>query len=126
MAITSLLAIPQAMGTNGLDSPDGRGISNVCLRYVIWRYLDGYNASMNIFNPLAMGEGKGGMLVATLTPLVEYFPEQAKDIQALTSSANLMYSIPGLYIYIIFLPFTSWLYDTLKGSKINTDITGVN
>lgn len=111
----------------GLDSPEGRGVMAmyICgtLYGAVWMgILASVLASLNILNPLALamgaGVGSGSMLAASVAPLIEYFPSQADDIQALASSANLMSSILGLYVYIFFsLPFASFLYDLIKGRK---------
>lgn len=111
----------------GLDSPEGRGVMAIyicgTLYGAVWMgVLASAIASMDILHPLALamgaGVGSGSMLAASVAPLVEYFPEQAADIQALSASANLMSSILGLYIYIFFsLPLASFLYDLFKGKK---------
>ena len=111
----------------GLDSPEGRGVMAIyicgTLYGAVWMgILASVLASTNILHPLALamgaGVGSGSMLAASVAPLLEYFPDQADNIQALASSANLMSSILGLYIYIFFsLPFASFLYDFIKGRE---------
>lgn len=112
----------------GLDSPEGRGVMAmyICgtLYGAVWMgILASVMADLNILDPLALamgaGVGSGSMLAASVAPLLEYFPEQADDIQALASSANLMSSILGLYVYIFFsLPVASFLYDLFKQRKV--------
>lgn len=112
----------------GLDSPEGRGVMAmyICgtLYGAVWMgILASVMASLNILHPLSLamgaGVGSGSMLAASVAPLLEYFPEQADDIQALASSANLMSSILGLYVYIFFsLPVASFLYDFFKQRKV--------
>ncbi len=79
-------------------------------------------AGLDIMSPLALamgaGVGSGSMLAASVAPLLELYPEHAADIQAFSSSANLMSSVLGLYIYIFFsLPFASFLYNKLKRKR---------
>lgn len=111
----------------GLDSPEGRGVMAIyicgTLYGAIWMgVLASIIASMDILHPLALamgaGVGSGSMLAASVTPLLELYPDKAADIQALASSANLMSSVLGLYIYIFFsLPLTSFLYDMFTGKR---------
>ncbi|WP_407298711.1 DUF3100 domain-containing protein [Morganella morganii] len=108
----------------GLSSPEGRGVMAmyICgtLYGAVWMgILASVIAGFDVLNPLALamgaGVGSGSMLAATVAPLLELYPDKAADIQAFSSSANLMSSVLGLYIYIFFsLPFASYLYNKMK------------
>lgn len=108
----------------GLSSPEGRGVMAmyICgtLFGAVWMgILASVIAGLDIMSPLALamgaGVGSGSMLAASVAPLLELYPQHAADIQAFSSSANLMSSVLGLYIYIFFsLPFASFLYNKLK------------
>ena len=111
----------------GLSSPEGRGVMAmyICgtLYGAVWMgILASVIAGLDILSPLALamgaGVGSGSMLAAAVAPLLELYPDQAADIQAFSSSANLMSSVLGLYIYIFFsLPFASYLYNKLKRKR---------
>lgn len=106
----------------GLDSPEGRGVMAmyVCgtLYGAIWMsILATLIARLDIIHPYALamgaGVGSGSMMAASLAPISDLYPEMASDINAYATSANLMSSVLGLYIYILFsLPFASFLYNT--------------
>lgn len=116
----------------GLSSPEGRGVMAmyICgtLFGAIWMgVLASVIAGLNILSPLALamgaGVGSGSMLAAAVAPLLEIYPDQAADIQAFSSSANLMSSVLGLYIYIFFsLPFASFLYNKLSRKRAIDDV----
>ncbi|SUC30337.1 Protein of uncharacterised function (DUF3100) [Providencia rettgeri] len=113
----------------GLSSPEGRGVMAmyICgtLYGAVWMgVIASVIAGLDIMSPLALamgaGVGSGSMLAASVAPLLELYPEHAADIQAFSSSANLMSSVLGLYIYIFFsLPFASFLYNKLKRKTCN-------
>lgn len=111
----------------GLSSPEGRGVMAmyICgtLYGAVWMgVIASVIAGLDIMSPLALamgaGVGSGSMLAASVAPLLELYPQHAADIQAFSSSANLMSSVLGLYIYIFFsLPFASFLYNKLKRKR---------
>ncbi|EPL9569273.1 DUF3100 domain-containing protein [Providencia rettgeri] len=111
----------------GLSSPEGRGVMAmyICgtLYGAVWMgIIASVIAGLDIMSPLALamgaGVGSGSMLAASVAPLLELYPQHAADIQAFSSSANLMSSVLGLYIYIFFsLPFASFLYNKLKRKR---------
>lgn len=105
----------------GLDSPEGRGVMAmyVCgtLYGAIWMsVLASFMAQLDIIHPYALamgaGVGSGSMMAASLAPISDLYPEMAADIKAYATAANLMSSVLGIYIYILFsLPFASFLYN---------------
>lgn len=112
----------------GLDSPEGRGVmaTYICgtLFGAVWMgILASTIAGLDILHPFALamgaGVGSGSMLAASVAPLVEYYPDLEQEIRGFASTANLMSSVLGLYIYIFFsLPFASFLYNFLtRGRK---------
>ncbi|XKM12927.1 DUF3100 domain-containing protein [Orbaceae bacterium ac157xtp] len=114
----------------GLDSPEGRGVMAmyVCgtLYGAIWMsILASLIAKLDIIHPYALamgaGVGSGSMMAASLAPISALFPDMEENINAFATAANLMSSVLGLYIYILFsLPFASYLYnvlDRLRGNK---------
>ena len=123
----------------GLDSPEGRGVMAmyVCgtLYGAIWMsILASIIAHLNIIHPYALamgaGVGSGSMMAASLAPISDLYPEMAGEIKAYATAANLMSSVLGIYIYILFsLPFASFLYNKfskLRRNKTNNNAQGAN
>lgn len=119
----------------GLDSPEGRGVMAmyVCgtLYGAIWMsILASIIARLDIIHPYALamgaGVGSGSMMAASLAPISDLYPAMASDINAYATAANLMSSILGIYIYILFsLPFASFLYNVLnrfRRKKTTTEV----
>jgi MFS family permease len=113
----------------GLDSPEGRGVMAmyVCgtLYGAIWMsILASLIAKLNILHPYALamgaGVGSGSMMAASLAPISDLYPDLAENINAYATTANLMSSIVGIYIYTLFsLPFASFVYNTLARIRRN-------
>lgn len=60
---------------------------------------------------MATGVGSGVMTTAALGPLVEAFPDQASTLAAFSGTSNLLTSVTGLYMAIVFaLPLTEKYY----------------
>lgn len=107
----------------GLDSPEGRGVMAmyVCgtLYGAIWMsILASAIAHLNIIHPYALamgaGVGSGSMMAASLAPISDLYPQISEEIKAYATAANLMASMLGIYIYILFsLPFASFLYNLI-------------
>ncbi|WP_334322338.1 DUF3100 domain-containing protein [Gilliamella apicola] len=107
----------------GLDSPEGRGVMAmyICgtLYGAIWMsILASLMAHLNILHPYALamgaGVGSGSMMAASLAPISDLYPDLSENIKAYASTANLMSSMVGIYIYTLFsLPFASFMYNTL-------------
>lgn len=105
----------------GLESPEGRGVMAmyVCgtLYGAIWMgILASIIARLDIIHPYALamgaGVGSGSMMAASLAPITDLYTDMGADIKAYATSANLMSSILGIYIYILFsLPFASFIYN---------------
>lgn len=117
----------------GLDSPEGRGVMAmyVCgtLYGAIWMsILASIMAKLDVLHPYALamgaGVGSGSMMAASLAPISDLYPNMASDIKAYATTANLMSSIVGIYIYTLFsLPFASFLYNVFarfQSSKRNS------
>jgi len=108
----------------GLDSPEGRGVMAmyVCgtLYGAIWMsILASIIARFDIIHPYALamgaGVGSGSMMAASLAPISDLYPSMSGEIKAYATAANLMSSVLGIYIYILFsLPFASYLYNVLN------------
>ncbi|QYN47581.1 DUF3100 domain-containing protein [Gilliamella sp. ESL0405] len=115
----------------GLESPEGRGVMAmyVCgtLYGAIWMsILATLMAKFNILHPYALamgaGVGSGSMMAASLAPISDLYPHMANEIKAYATTANLMSSIVGIYIYTLFsLPFASFLYNTLARFRRNKE-----
>lgn len=113
----------------GLDSPEGRGVMAmyVCgtLYGAIWMsILASFIAQLNILHPYALamgaGVGSGSMMAASLAPISDLYPDMAGEITAYATAANLMSSVLGIYIYILFsLPFASFLYNKFARFRRN-------
>ncbi|OCG16426.1 hypothetical protein A9G29_00405 [Gilliamella sp. Fer2-1] len=113
----------------GLDSAEGRGVMAmyICgtLYGAIWMsILASVMAKLDILHPYALamgaGVGSGSMMAASLAPISDLYPEISEDIKAYATTANLMSSIVGIYIYTLFsLPFASFLYNTFSRLRRN-------
>ena len=113
----------------GLDSPEGRGVMAmyICgtLYGAIWMsILASIMAHLNILHPYALamgaGVGSGSMMAASLAPISDLYPDLSENIKAYASTANLMSSMVGIYIYTLFsLPFASFMYNTLARLRRN-------
>lgn len=67
---------------------------------------------------MATGVGSGVMTTAALGPLVEAFPGQASTLAAFSGTSNLLTSVTGLYMAIVFaLPLTEKYYALLTKMK---------
>ena len=81
-------------------------------------------AHLNILHPYALamgaGVGSGSMMAASLAPISDLYPDLSENIKAYASTANLMSSMVGIYIYTLFsLPFASFMYNTLARLRRN-------
>ncbi|OCG40005.1 DUF3100 domain-containing protein [Gilliamella sp. Bif1-4] len=113
----------------GLDSSEGRGVMAmyVCgtLYGAIWMsILASIMAKLDILHPYALamgaGVGSGSMMAASLAPISDLYPEMTSEIKAYATTANLMSSIVGIYIYTLFsLPFASFLYNLFARLRRN-------
>ena len=113
----------------GLDSPEGRGVMAmyICgtLYGAIWlSILASLIAHLDILHPYALamgaGVGSGSMVAASLAPIIDLYPDLSEKINAYASTANLMSSMVGIYIYTLFsLPFASFMYNTLARLRRN-------
>jgi len=113
----------------GLDSPEGRGVMAmyICgtLYGAIWMsILASLIAHLDILHPYALamgaGVGSGSMMAASLAPISDLYPDLSENIKAYASTANLMSSMVGIYIYTLFsLPFASFMYNTLARLRRN-------
>ncbi|OCG36523.1 DUF3100 domain-containing protein [Gilliamella sp. Gris1-4] len=115
----------------GLDSAEGRGVMAmyVCgtLYGAIWMsILASVMAKLDILHPYALamgaGVGSGSMMAASLAPISDLYPEMASEIKAYATTANLMSSVVGIYIYTLFsLPFASFLYNIFSRLRRNKE-----
>lgn len=108
----------------GADSPEGRGalgvyICGTLFGAVYLSVLASLAASTGLLHPISLamgaGVGSGSMMAAMVGSLSVIFPESANDIAVFAGAANLITTLIGTYVCIIFsLPFTNFLYKRLE------------
>jgi hypothetical protein len=107
----------------GADSPEGRGALGVYVCGTLFGaiYLSviaSLIASTGFFHPISLamgaGVGSGSMMAAMTGALSVMFPDSANDIAVFAGAANLITTILGTFICVVFsLPVTNYLYKRL-------------
>lgn len=126
----------------GADSPEGRGALGVYVCGTLFgaiylSVLASLIASTGFFHPISLamgaGVGSGSMMAAMTGALTVMFPNDANDIAVFAGAANLITTIVGTFVCIIFsLPFTNFLYKHLepilgrRSKKIDTNTENIN
>lgn len=108
----------------GMDSPEGRGVlAEYVTGSVIGAAFMAVFASMvaqtGLFSPTALGMaagiGSGSMTAAAVGALSVQYAEQKEAIAALAAASNLLTTVVGTYILVVFsLPFANWAYARLE------------
>lgn len=116
----------------GLKGPEGVGVVSVYVMgtmfgTLLFSFLSGYVASLNIFDIRAVamgcGVGSGSMTAACSGALSSLYPEQADEILAFAGASNLLTNATGLYLSIfVGLPLAEWLYK--KSNKLRVFLSG--
>ena len=113
----------------GLDSPQGRGImgayiTGTVLGTLYFGILASIVVSLNIFSmealAMASGSGSASMMVASLAPMIDYWPHLEDEINALAGLSNILTSATGLYFNMFLaIPIAGWLYKVLRGEELH-------
>ncbi|HBI84155.1 MAG TPA: DUF3100 domain-containing protein [Alcaligenaceae bacterium] len=108
----------------GMGSAEGRGVlAEYVTGSVIGAVFIAFFASMvahsGFFSPAALGMaagiGSGSMTAAAVGAISEQFPKDKDTIAALAAASNLITTVIGTYILVVFsLPFSNWLYGKLE------------
>ncbi|MFT4195400.1 DUF3100 domain-containing protein [Ottowia sp.] len=108
----------------GLNSPEGRGVlAEYVTGSVIGAAFMAFFASMiahaGWFTPTALGMaagiGSGSMTAAAVGAISVQYPEAKDTIAALAAASNLLTTVVGTYILVVFsLPVSNWLYKHLE------------
>lgn len=108
----------------GADSPESRGALGVYVCGTLFGaiYLSliaSLIASTGLFHPISLamgaGVGSGSMMAAMTGALSIIYPEAATDIAVFAGAANLITTIVGTFVCVIFsLPITNLLYKYLE------------
>ena len=108
----------------GMGSAEGRGVlAEYVTGSVIGAVFIAFFASMvahsGFFSPAALGMaagiGSGSMTAAAVGAISEQFPKDKDTIAALAAASNLITTVVGTYILVVFsLPFSNWLYSKLE------------
>lgn len=108
----------------GMNSPEGRGVlAEYVTGSVIGAAFMAFFASMiahsGYFTPTALGMaagiGSGSMTAAAVGAISVQFPAEKDTIAALAAASNLITTVVGTYILVVFsLPVSNWLYGKLE------------
>jgi hypothetical protein len=108
----------------GLDSAEGRGVlAEYVTGSVIGAAFMAFFASMvahtGWFSPAALGMaagiGSGSMTAAAVGAISVQYPEARDTIAALAAASNLLTTVIGTYLLVVFsLPVSNWLYKRLE------------
>lgn len=108
----------------GMDSAEGRGVlAEYVTGSVIGAAFMAFFASMvahsGFFTPTALGMaagiGSGSMTAAAVGAISVQFPDDKDTIAALAAASNLITTVVGTYLLVVFsLPVSNWLYARLE------------
>lgn len=108
----------------GMDSAEGRGVlAEYVTGSVIGAAFMAFFASMvahsGFFTPTALGMaagiGSGSMTAAAVGAISVQFPDDKDTIAALAAASNLITTVVGTYLLVVFsLPVSNWLYAKLE------------
>ncbi len=108
----------------GMNSAEGRGVlAEYVTGSVIGAAFMAIFASMiaqtELFTPTALGMaagiGSGSMTAAAVGAITTHFPASKDQIAALAAASNLMTTVIGTYVLLVFsLPVSNWLYVRLE------------
>ncbi len=108
----------------GMNSAEGRGVlAEYVTGSVIGAAFMAVFASMiaqtGLFTPTALGMaagiGSGSMTAAAVGAISTHFPASKDQIAALAAASNLITTVIGTYILVVFsLPVSNWLYARLE------------
>ncbi|MBC8057599.1 MAG: DUF3100 domain-containing protein [Rhizobiales bacterium] len=108
----------------GMNSAEGRGVlAEYVTGSVIGAAFMAFFASMvahsGFFTPTALGMaagiGSGSMTAAAVGAISVQFPAEKDTIAALAAASNLITTVVGTYILVVFsLPVSNWLYGKLE------------
>jgi hypothetical protein len=108
----------------GMNSAEGRGVlaeyvTGSVIGAAFIAILASLVAQTGIFSPTALGMaagiGSGSMTAAAVGALSTHFPASKDQIAALAAASNLITTVVGTYILVVFsLPISNWLYAKLE------------
>jgi hypothetical protein len=108
----------------GMGSAEGRGVlaeyvTGTVIGAAFIAFFVSLVANTGIFSPdalgMAAGIGSGSMTAAAVGALAVQFPAEKDNIAALAAASNLLTTVVGTYILVVFsLPFSNWLYNKLE------------
>jgi len=108
----------------GMGSAEGRGVlaeyvTGTVIGAAFIAFFVSLVANTGFFSPdalgMAAGIGSGSMTAAAVGALSVQFPAEKDNIAALAAASNLLTTVVGTYILVVFsLPFSNWLYNKLE------------
>ncbi len=120
----------------GLKGPEGVGVISVYVMgtmfgTLVFAFLSGYVASLNIFDIRAIamgcGVGSGSMTAACSGALASLYPKQADEILAFAGASNLLTNATGVYVgYFVGIPLAEWMYKKSNQLRISLSKKQVN
>lgn len=108
----------------GMNSAEGRGVlaeyvTGSVIGAAFMAFFASMVAHMGFFSPIALGMasgiGSGSMTAAAVGAISVQYPEQKDTIAAMAAASNLLTTVVGTYILVVFsLPMANWLYARLE------------
>ncbi|WP_082448289.1 DUF3100 domain-containing protein [Xylophilus sp. Leaf220] len=108
----------------GMNSAEGRGVlaeyvTGSVIGAAFMAFFASMVASSGYFTPTALGMaagiGSGSMTAAAVGAISVQFPAEKDSIAALAAASNLITTVVGTYILVVFsLPVSNWLYARLE------------
>lgn len=108
----------------GMNSAEGRGVlaeyvTGSVIGAAFMAFFASMVASSGYFTPTALGMaagiGSGSMTAAAVGAISVQFPAEKDSIAALAAASNLITTVVGTYILVVFsLPVSNWLYAKLE------------
>jgi hypothetical protein len=108
----------------GMGSAEGRGVlaeyvTGTVIGAAFIAFFVSLVANTGFFTPeslgMAAGIGSGSMTAAAVGALSVQFPADKDSIASLAAASNLLTTVVGTYILVVFsLPFSNWLYNKLE------------
>lgn len=109
----------------GLDSPEGRGvmgsyITGTLLGTIVFSIISSIFVNVPWFSPeclaMASGTGSASMMSGSIVPILEAFPDKAKELMGYGATSQVLSAVDTVYVaFFLGIPLAEWVYKLMKG-----------